>query len=365
MRDEIVLGIVVASRFLIPLVILRFPLPGILAAILADGDRVILHAYTNVPLDDYQVYDKAFDVYYLSIAYVATLRNWRDPTAITIGRLLWLYRLFGVALFALVGDHRLLFIFPAAFEFFFLSYEAFRSRWAPERLTSAALLMLAATAWMLKLPQEYWLHVARHGTTAWLERNVLHLDPSGRDALVVIAAVTGVGVAIGCIRGALRLLPPADHPWQLEASAVVSSASPLVDRAQTGPAPRSGLVEKLALVTLLGMMFAEFAPGLDESTVQVGLGLAFLVLGNAAISVRFADRSGERRTAAGDVAATCALNAPIVLSLMVAAQWVNVAIPAWSSLSLVLLASLLIGLHDSYHHTYRQLLAESRRSRDS
>ena len=365
MRDEIVLGIVVAARFLIPLLILRYPLPGILGAILADGDRVILHVYTDVPLDNYQIYDKAFDVYYLSIAYVATLRNWRDPTAITIGRLLWLYRLFGVALFALTGDHRLLFIFPAAFEFFFVLYEAFRTRWAPERLTGAALLMVAATAWTLKLPQEYWLHVARLGTTAWLERNIMHPDPSIRFVLVGVAMVIGVAVAIGCARWALRQLPPADHPWRFGAIPTLSDDGQSEGRAFAARAPRSGLVEKLALVTLLGMMFAEFAPGLDESTVQVGLGLAFLVIGNAVISVRFVDRSGDRRTAAEEVAATCALNAPIVLSLMIAAQWVKVSIPAFSSACLVLLASLLIGLHDRYHDTYRQLLAESRRPRDS
>jgi hypothetical protein len=364
MRDEIVLGVVVTSRFLVPLAILRYPLPGILGAILADGDRVILHAYTNVPLDDYQVYDKAFDIYYLSIAYVATLRNWRDPTAITIGRLLWLYRLFGVALFALIGDHRLLFIFPAAFEFFFVLYEAFRTRWAPERLAGMALLMMAATAWTLKLPQEYWLHVARHGTTAWIERNILHPDPSVRDLLVVLATAIGVGVTLRWARVALRLLPPADHSWQFGANTMLSDVGRLAGPTRTARGPRSGLVEKLALVTLLGMMFAEFAPGLDESTVQVGLGLAFLVIGNAVISMRFVDQSGERRSAAGDVAATCALNAPIVLSLMIAAQWVNASIAAWSSVCLVLLASLLIGLHDRYHDTYRQLLAESHQSGD-
>jgi len=356
MRDEIVVGVVVASRCLVPLLILRYPLPGVLASIVVDGDRVILHAYTTLSLDDYQVYDKAFDLYYLSIAYIATLRNWRDPTAITIARLLWLYRLVGVALFALTDDHRVLFVFPAAFEFFFLFYEAVRARWDARRLTGASLLVMAAAAWALKLPQEYWLHVARHGTTAWLERNVLHPDLSRQRLIVMVAIMIAVGVTIGCARLTLKMLPPADHRWRFRGAQRPSGAGRLARRPGMVNGSGSSLMEKLALVMLLGMMSAEFAPGSDEKTVQVGFGLAFLVIGNAVISVRFVDRMGERRTAAGDVAVTCALNTPIGVSLMIAAQWVDVSVTTWSLVYLIPLASLLIGLHDRYHDTYRQLI---------
>ena len=48
-----------------------------LAALVIDGlDQTIFQTFTSLDLSGYQSYDKALDVYYLSIAYTATLRNW-------------------------------------------------------------------------------------------------------------------------------------------------------------------------------------------------------------------------------------------------------------------------------------------------
>ena len=48
----------------------------------------------------YQTYDKALDVYYLTIAYAATIRNWGGGDAFAVGRFLFYYRLVGVAAFS-------------------------------------------------------------------------------------------------------------------------------------------------------------------------------------------------------------------------------------------------------------------------
>jgi hypothetical protein len=42
-------------------------LPGIILALLLDGvDQTIFQVFTNLPLDGYQSYDKALDIYYLT-----------------------------------------------------------------------------------------------------------------------------------------------------------------------------------------------------------------------------------------------------------------------------------------------------------
>ena len=80
--DGLIFGVVVASRVLVPLAIPRFPLPAMLAALVIDGiDQTIFQTFTDLDLTGYQSYDKALDVYYLSIAYVATLRNWTNLDA--------------------------------------------------------------------------------------------------------------------------------------------------------------------------------------------------------------------------------------------------------------------------------------------
>ena len=81
----------------------------------------------------YQGYDKAMDVFYLAIAYLATLRNWLSLPAFRVGRFLYFYRLVGVVAFELTQVRALLLVFPNTFEYFFIAYEAVRSRWSPLR----------------------------------------------------------------------------------------------------------------------------------------------------------------------------------------------------------------------------------------
>ena len=79
--------VVVLLRFFVPLAIPRYPLPAILAALVLDAaDQSIFQMFTDDPLPGYQTYDKALDVYYLAIAYISTMRNWRDPVAFRTAR---------------------------------------------------------------------------------------------------------------------------------------------------------------------------------------------------------------------------------------------------------------------------------------
>ena len=64
---------VVGGRLILPLFIPYFPLPALLACLVLDSvDQSIFQAFPNLPLDGYQSYDKALDIYYLSIAYIST-----------------------------------------------------------------------------------------------------------------------------------------------------------------------------------------------------------------------------------------------------------------------------------------------------
>ena len=130
--------LVIAARLLIPLLIPAYPLPGIIAALVLDAvDQTLFQTFTHLPLDGYQSYDKALDIYYLSIAYISTLRNWTNHFAFQVGRFLFYYRLAGVALFELSGWRVLLFIFPNTFEYFFIWYETVVLWRNPRRLPRA------------------------------------------------------------------------------------------------------------------------------------------------------------------------------------------------------------------------------------
>ena len=96
-KDTMIFLLVVGARFIIPLFIPRFPLPAVVAALVLDAaDQTIFQQYTTLDLAGYQTYDKALDIYYLTIAYISTMRNWGGGFSFTVaqfaGRPHWLVR---------------------------------------------------------------------------------------------------------------------------------------------------------------------------------------------------------------------------------------------------------------------------------
>src|SRR5215471_14109604 len=148
LSDLLILGVVLGLRLLVPLTIPRYPL-AILAAFLLDGiDKSIYEQFTTLNLDFYQGYDKALDNYYLTIAYISTLRNWTNLFGFKVSRFLLYYRLVGVVIFELSQVREVLLIFPNTFEYFFVFYEIVRLRWDPRRMSRQLLLRAAAFIWI-------------------------------------------------------------------------------------------------------------------------------------------------------------------------------------------------------------------------
>ena len=80
----VVFVVVVGLRFLVPLFIPKWPLPAVLACLVLDGiDQSIFQRFGFDP-PGYQNYDKAMDLFYLSIAFLASLQNWTRSSAVGI-----------------------------------------------------------------------------------------------------------------------------------------------------------------------------------------------------------------------------------------------------------------------------------------
>src|SRR3954471_10000897 len=218
--ETLVVTAVVAARFFVPLLIPRFPLPGVVAALVLDAaDQSIFAAFGYDP-PGYQGYDKAMDVYYLAIAYTSTLRNWTSTSAFAVARFLYFYRLVGVTAFELSGWRPLLLIFPNTFEYFFIAYELARTRRDPRRYSMRLWVWVAAVIWVVvKLPQEWWIHIAQLDFTDQLD---LHpaLGPTIVAALVLAAAVfwwlvrPRLSAPAWPLRVAADPLPEAAATWQ-------------------------------------------------------------------------------------------------------------------------------------------------------
>src|SRR5829696_7966562 len=272
--------VVVGARFLVPLLIPRFPLPAILGALVLDGiDQTIFQKLGYDP-PGYQGYDKAMDVYYLSIAYLSTLRNWTDPNALTVGRVLFFYRLVGVVAFEATEWRPLLLIFPNA-------YEIVRCRWNPTRGSRRFWIVTAAAIWIfIKLPQEYWIHIAQLDFTDSVSEH-----PELWAAVAVVLVVAAL-VAMHFVR---PRLPAPDWSLRLAADPLPAQIDTTAKRdawvAAHGRLASYTTVEKVVLVGLVCVIYGMVLPDVDSSSTALFLGIAAFVVVNAALSLAVAQRS--------------------------------------------------------------------------
>jgi hypothetical protein len=341
---------VVLTRLLLPLLIPRYPLPAILACLVVDAvDQTIFQAFGFDP-PGYQGYDKAMDVYYLAIAYLATLRNWTSLGAFEVSRFLYFYRLVGVVAFELSQIRALLLIFPNTFEYFFIAYEGVRSRWNPLRFALAWWISAAALIWVfVKLPQEWWIHVAQLDVTDFLAEN-----PWGWAVLIVAAVVLAL-VLWYAVRPRLR---PTDWSFKIATEPLPEDMDTAEEQAAWRASTRLFTLvtlEKVVLVGLLSVLFAQILPGIRSSEVQLLMGTTVLVVVNAAIVLVAARRAVTTSSLVVAFAFRLVVNGALVLL----AEWSLSSAPGdikvGNALFFLFLLSLLTTLHDYFQpvHAYR------------
>ncbi|MBX3069384.1 MAG: hypothetical protein KF883_02650 [Thermomicrobiales bacterium] len=323
--DLVIFGIVVALRIVVPLFIPKFPLPAMILAMIIDAaDQTIFQSFTNLDLTNYQSYDKALDVYYLAIAYLSTMRNWQHQVAFDTSRFLWYYRLVGVALFEIFHVRALLLIFPNTFEYFFDFYQGVRTRWNPLRMSKRVVIGAAAFIWIvIKLPQEYWIHVAQLDTTDLVKEDLFGV-PVDTGFGEIIRDNPLFFVALVCFLAALVIglryliqqkLPPKDwnltfrdHPSDVSVEALNQQV-----RSMRGKVFTSELLEKTVLLTLIMTIFVRIVPGTPSSPWEQMVMIALLLILNILVSEAVVRVMGwSDQAVAGSFVGTMAVNTVIV-----------------------------------------------------
>jgi len=346
---QVVFIAVVGARFVLPLFIPRYPLPAIIGCLLLDGvDQTIFQSFGYDP-PGYQGYDKAMDVYYLAIAYLATMRNWENLSAFRISRFLYFYRLVGVVAFELTQTRALLLIFPNTFEYFFIAYEAVRSRWSTMRFSLRWWLAAAALIWVfVKLPQEYWIHIAKLDVTDILSENAW--------AQPLLIAIVLVLAAIFWFAIRPRLLTP-DWDWRMAADPMPEEMDTAAEQsawhARWGAIRSWATAEKVALVGLISVVYGEILPGSQASTLQLFVGIAVVVVVNAGFTLALARRSWTIASTGLAFLARVAAN----VVLVVVADWLLGREGGNVDVSTTLFFMSLISLITTLHDRYRPVLA--------
>ncbi|MFN2106255.1 MAG: hypothetical protein ACK2UJ_15350 [Candidatus Promineifilaceae bacterium] len=363
--DLVIFWAVILARVLVPLTIPRYPLPGILAALVLDAvDQTVFQALTGVTFAGYQGYDKALDIYYLAIAYIATLRNWTNFAAVRISRFLFYYRLVGVVMFEMLQFRWLLLLFPNVFEYFFIFYEVYRLRWDPRRLSAKTLAGVAAFIWIvIKLPQEYWIHVAQLDVTDALKGALGY--PQAVSWGAIISANAGLFILVFALLAAIlyfawrwiaRRLPPADWAVSFEPDAHLERpVDAWLFRTSRVLANRfldTELFEKTALVSLLVIIFAHILPGIRSTDWELALAILVVIIVNTLVSEWLARRGVTWPKALRQGVVMFMVNLPIFLAVSYV-RYGSYTLAALTNIVLfVLLLSLIITLYDRYRPIY-------------
>jgi hypothetical protein len=360
--DIAIFLVVVGARFLVPLLIPRFPLPAIVAALVIDAaDQTIFQQFTDLNLDGYQSYDKALDIYYLTVAYLSVFRNWTNGFAVDVARFLWYYRLVGVMAFEITEERWLLLVFPNTFEYYFIAYELVRTMWDPRRMSHKAVVAVAAGIWVIiKLPQEWWIHIAQNDFTDFMKETVFGVDPLdswsdafGNRPLVLVAILAAIaGLVVLGVKYAKRL-PVTDWPFgfDVDRPAPVALWAPDAERpdrdglADTHVSMRWPLFEKVVLLAFVGGIFA-LVLGVEARGIQIVAAVTLLVLVNAALSALLVRRGVHWSSVALQFVALAALNTVLlaVYSSIISEDRIN----RGSALFFGLLLTMILVLFDRF-----------------
>jgi hypothetical protein len=254
-----------------------------------------------------------------------------------------------VLLFEITAQRWLLLVFANTFEYFFIAYEVVRTCWDPRRLSRRAVIGMAAAIWIfVKLPQEWWIHIAQNDFTDFMKETVFGVDTtsSWADAfsnrpfvlVAIVAVIVGLIVAAFLLRGRL---PQRDWPFGVD----VDRPTPLVEIDGGGeqhlPSMQWPILEKIALIGLVGGIFS-CVLDVDAAAWQVVGATLLLVLANAGISAALERRGHEWRSIAVEFVVLSAVNVVLLLAYaaLVSDNGVNRALAFFFGLLLTMIIAL-------------------------
>ena len=193
-------------------------------------------------------------------------------------------------------------MFPNTFEYFFIAYEAVRTRWNPARLSVLAVVTMAVFITVfIKLPQEWWIHIAQLDFTDFMA-----------DHPYLWFVLAGLVVAAGVVYWRYRSrLPATDWAFTVD----VDRHLPELPAAPTVPERfwSAVLLEKVVLLALISVIFAQVLPDVRASNLGVAIGVALLVVLNASVTQFVVRRRGRSwSSSAQEFAAMLVINTGIV-----------------------------------------------------
>jgi hypothetical protein len=113
---------------------------------------------------------------------------------------------------------------------------------------------------------------------------------------------------------------------------------------------RNALLEKIALVSMVSVIFAQILPGVQASVLQLTVAVAVIVTANAFFSQWLASRGTAWFSALREFAMMAVVNLGIVLAYAYVLRRSDGDLDVGATLFFVLLLTLIVTLFDRYRH---------------
>lgn len=153
--------LIIITRLVLPLSILRWPFLGALVAIWLDN--IDWHTKTFLgfsPTGDYQTLDKTLDMYYLALLAVITWKVFKGKFIKKFLFELFIYRFVGFVIFEITRIRATLFFFPNIFEnLFFVYYLTKVFAGFEPKISPRVHVLIFTLAAIPKMLQEYSAHI--------------------------------------------------------------------------------------------------------------------------------------------------------------------------------------------------------------
>jgi len=285
------------------------------------------------------------------------MRNWTDPFAFGVARFLWYYRLVGVLLFELFDVRALLIIFPNTFEYFFIAYEAVRLWWNPARLNRRQVIVMAAFIWIfIKLPQEWWIHIAQLDFTDFMKEDIFGVSISTSWGTAIGENLWFAGLLIGICIGisfAVRKIwqeaPAPDWPFTMDVDETIRQREMAEERNRPPSILSWYTFEKIALVSMVTVIFAQLLPKNDNNILGTVAAVSFVVVANSFVGFRFTQRGRSWATTVGEFAVMAVVNLAAALVFIALARSGDERLNEAATVFFVLLLTLIVTMFDRYH----------------
>ena len=204
-------------------------------------------------------------------------------------------------------------------------------------MSATALVGMAAFIWIfIKLPQEWWIHVAQLDFTEFMDDNPWAY-------FVIGAAALALAIGLWVNR---RKIPKTDWPFTVAVDKHLPPIEVTVPRTTVFDAV---LVEKVVFMSLVAVIFAQIVPDVRSSNLGIAIGVAVLVVLNTLVSEWIYRRGHSWQNSFTAFVATLVINVGIVFADSLLSPRRDA--PNRSTLFVVLLLSLLIALYDRYRAT--------------